>query len=287
MDTWFVRHSIGAINAEEHRRLFEAEKIAIHYPALNHRETDSLDPADYEPKSAQVIRRFAELAKLGGYIWAQYSSIGRVKIGVVDPGSHVEAWQTTWSNPRSEKGFGQPAILKTLPIAKSREIERGESMSLRVARPQQGTLCRWPKVKNRLKRLMSGESLTLDWRNLSSDQLETAVSEFLRTTTEPTLPQLRFLLLPPGRTMQDVDVYGVADDGRKIFAQVTYRAPQDRDPKLSRLESYAEEGSHALFFCNAKAIYQRDGVTVVPNKLVGEWLQSQEPFSRRFLDELD
>jgi hypothetical protein len=285
MNTWFARHSIGAISNEEHERLFDDDRVAIHYPARENEETESLNPAKYDSKAARVIKRFAKLAEEGGYVWSQYSPIRKVKIGIVKPGSRVQAWHTTWNNPKYEKEWGDhPAILKTLRLTSVREIKTGELMSLRVASPRGGTLSKWPKVKQRLQHIISGTPLELSWKNLSVGQLETAVSEFLRAPTDERLPRLRFLLLPPGRTMKDVDVYGIAHDGRKIFAQVTYDAPRDPGRKLRHLAQYAEDGAHALFFCDVPDIDRRGSITLVPNDLVEEWLRTQRPFSEEFLD---
>jgi len=41
--------------------------------------------------------------------------------------------------------------------------------------------------------------------------------------------KLRRLLLPAGRTLQDIDLHGLAADGREVFGQVTYH-PRGKAP---------------------------------------------------------
>jgi hypothetical protein len=55
-----------------------------------------------------------------------------------------------------------------------------------------------------------------EWANLSTAQHEAVCAEYLREKHEGRheLPRLHRLLLPAGRTLQDVDLHGMADDGR-------------------------------------------------------------------------
>jgi hypothetical protein len=59
-------------------------------------------------------------------------------------------------------------------------------------------------------------------------------SEYLRHA-HGALPILVHLLLPVGRTMKDVDIYGIASDGRKVHAKVTYLELERASDKFLRL----------------------------------------------------
>jgi hypothetical protein len=285
MQSWFARHSMGAFDDEEHRKLFEADRVAIHYPGKDGAEVKSLDPTAYDRRSASVVRRFAELAQEGGYIWAQYPTLGQVKIGTVEAGSRVEFLDSTWNHPRWGEGSqGRPAIIKSLRMTAVREVPPGALMSLRAARPRRGTLSRWRKVGKRLEQVIEGKDLPLQWKSLSPDQLEMAVSEFLRGGGLSDVPPLAFLLMPPGRTMKDVDIYGVAEDGRKMFVQVTHRKRRDPDPKLRALAPLASPDSHVILFCNTDDLTKNQGIWIAPNQLLYDWLHDRRPLSEGFLD---
>jgi hypothetical protein len=60
--------------------------------------------------------------------------------------------------------------------------------------------------------------------DLSPSQQEILCSEFLRMPEVESrgLPRLVHLLLPPGKTMRDIDIVGTAADGKRLLAQVTF-----------------------------------------------------------------
>ncbi len=234
-----------------------------------------------------MIRRFLDLGVSGGYVWAQYRGLPGVKIGVIEPGSKPELLRRRWTNPRYVSRLGDVAILKTLRLTRVREVGPGKLMSLRAARPRQGTVCQWPRIGRRLENILEDRQQALRWESLSPDQLEVACSEFLREQTQAGLPRLSMLLMPPGRTMKDVDLYGVTPDDQEVFAQVTQRTATASNSKLRHLRDYAGDRVHLLFFCDVRTVEQQDGVTLVPNALVDDWLQARVPQSRRLLDCLD
>lgn len=69
--------------------------------------------------------------------------------------------------------------------------------------------------------------------------------------------------------MKDIDIYGIATDGKQICAQVTYAKFDDVAWKKERLQPYREpDRSHLILFCRADAQRTVDGVFVVPIDLV-------------------
>jgi hypothetical protein len=145
-------------------------------------------------------------------------------------------------------------------------VPRREQVGLRAGRPQQGTISRWD-VGERLARFVQCQPPMHEWANLFTAQHEAVCAEFLREKHEdrPELPRLSRLLLPAGRTLQDVDLHGLADDGREVFAQVTYhpRGSSPVDKKLEALEPYGERGAHLVFFCRGTGPSPEDGVHFV------------------------
>lgn len=94
--------------------------------------------------------------------------------------------------------------------------------------------------------------------NLSTEQQEAACAEFLRHH-DGDHPRLEYLLLPAGRTLKDVDTYGLDPAGEEVFAQVTYREPSGKEfrEKLGKLKEYAGDGAGAklVYFCSCFSVY--------------------------------
>jgi hypothetical protein len=202
-----------------------------------------------------------ELERAGGYVCAQYHGQEACLVGMVDPGSSIELIYGTWgSNP------ARKAILKTLRLKRVKVVRPSESVAILVGRPRQGTLMRWPNAGKAIERLVEGQAGEVELADLSPSQQEVLCSEFLRLSDAQFrgLPKLICLLLPVGGTMKDIDVYALAEDGRRIFAQVTFRPLKEAQPKLDRLLPYKDCRSHLLLFCKAEAIVVVNGVTVVP-----------------------
>jgi hypothetical protein len=98
------------------------------------------------------------------------------------------------------------------------------------------------------------------------------------------LPRLAHLWLPVGRTMPGIDILGLATDGKRLLAQVTYKPIHDARDKLGALRAASDAtDAHRLFFCQAPAIAQEDGVTVVPVALVEELFRSSA-YGERWFD---
>lgn len=173
------------------------------------------------------------------------------------------------SNPDCPAREGTEAVLKTvqLDIDTVQLVETGEAVGLRAGRPRQGTICNWSNCGTRLADLVEGRSPSREWANLSTEQQEAVCAEFLRHHNGDH-PRLEFLLLPVGRTLKDVDIYGLDNDGKEVFAQVTYRQPGGKEfhEKLEKLKGYANDnaGVKLVYFCRCGEAEEKDGVHYIP-----------------------
>lgn len=281
--TYFVRHTRTlAAEREDLRTLFDRDRFAIHYPGPGETDLRTIDPSEYPSGSSDrtAMKTLNTLLQNGGYVWAQYYFTPLVKIGFVEPNTEVEFFDSTWA--RYESRLGDPAILKAVPMTKVRTIKSGEQMVLRATRPRQGTISRWPSAGQRVEYAVEGRKLELSWKNLSPSQQEVACAEFLREESSQ-LPTLSTLVLPPGRTLKDIDIVGVATDGEKLLAQVTYLRLASAEKKVTALQPYRAGGEHLLLFCRAEEVHVRDGVTVIPVANVEEWLLKNRDVTEWFV----
>ncbi len=282
MDSYFIRHTKGmTIREEDLNQLWNENKIAIHFPGDGEEDSRSLDPEDYTYDSEKrAIRTLVELGENGGYVWAESRSQNNAKIGKVQPGTEIQLFSSTYTKPlkpRFEGREGREAIYKTLRLDRVREITPYQAMSLRAARPRQGTIMRWRACGPRLKALVEEESIKHKWEFLSPDLQESACAEFLRYNGNPNYPKLSFLMLPVGRTLKDVDIYGIQHDGTEVFAQVTYRHKDDPESqqKVESLKKYREkeEATRLVYFCQHPESVVEDDVTFVPVEEVLAWIK--------------
>src|SRR5205807_10406112 len=74
--------------------------VAVHCPGDGSRDSTSLDPADHSGSDRGTMKRFVELARLGGYVWADFrSGVTRfAKVGRVVPGTRVRLVNARWTD---------------------------------------------------------------------------------------------------------------------------------------------------------------------------------------------
>jgi hypothetical protein len=162
---------------------------------------------------------------------------------------------------------GRTAILKTLQLTKVTLVKPLDYAVLLVGRPRQGTIMRWPLAGKVVENIVEGRTTKLRLGDLSYRQQEIFCSEFLRLEDAASsgLPRLVHLLLPPGRTMRDIDVTGLADDGKMVLAQVTFSPLSTAHWKIQRLLPYREpKRAHLILFCACDAAANQDGVIIFP-----------------------
>jgi hypothetical protein len=276
VETYFVRHT-DTLGIEEPmlRSLWKARKIAIHYPEGKHGRPDehdleSLDPDAYSGSARKAVNALTRLAEEGGYVCAEYYPFDEVLVGLVRPAAQIELVRGRWGD-RYPENKGLPATVKALQLERVRVIPAEECVNVLIGRPRQGTLMRWPNAGSRIRQLVERETAALGLGDLTPTQQEVLCSEFLRTpsATELGLPLLAHLLLPVGRTMKDVDIYGVAQDAKTLFAQVTYADDWSADWKLERLRTYRGDGNvHLVLFCKTREARIERGVHVIPLQAV-------------------
>jgi hypothetical protein len=271
MNTYFVRHNIRIdIDDETRGRLWRERRIAIHYPheksgKLRRRDNSSLDLDDYAGAAKQRMRTLVELAEQGGYVCAQHHPYSQWMLGLVRPNSRVELVRGTWGD---RSGLdGRTAILKTLRLSHVKFVDPLDYAVLSVGRPRQGTIVQWHLAGKTVENLVWGRWSKPQLSNLAPRQQEIFCSEFLRLPQAASLglPRLAHLLLPTGHTMRDIDIIGIATDGKMLLAQVTFSPLESATWKIERLLPHrGAKRRHLLFFCDCEDRIDQSGVGIFP-----------------------
>jgi hypothetical protein len=200
-----------------------------------------------------------KLSKNGGYVFSVYENQDDYKIGYIEPKTDIEIIKGKWGNKNGANG--RIAILKGLRFSKSMKLNPLDALSLTCAQPRQGTICVWSKVGKRVQNIINGVNKQKELSDLTPDLQEVLCSEFLRTGLDPKLPKLSSLLTPVGRTMKDVDIIGLAENGKRVLVQVTYSF--EPKWKIQRLKKYTDElETDLILFCKTNNPRRTEGVMI-------------------------
>jgi hypothetical protein len=272
MTTYFCRHTQALdIDGQTRKRLWDERRIAIHFPhdkrgtLAEESDNSSVDPEDYAGAGRRAMKALARLAAEGGHVCAQHHGYEQVQVGRIDPGSKIDVLDGKWGKAWGLEG--RTAKLKSLQLQKDKVVNACDYAVILVGRPRLGTLMRWPNAGKLIENLVEGNEAQITFETLSPDQQEILCSEFLRSQDARRfgLPCLAHLILPVGRTMKDLDILGLATDGKRIFAQVTFVPFQQATGKMAGLRTYRSAGgSHLILFCDIDRPTIIDEITVFP-----------------------
>jgi len=137
---------------------------------------------------------------------------------------------------------------------------------LRAIRPRQGTITGWPSAQTYLTAIFKDEPIPRNVRSLAPSQLELVCYEYLQMKRG-----LYGLLLPIGRSLPDIDIFGISVNGNNIIAQVTQsRSEREVSKKIKKLQGYRSDSTKLIFFGPSENRVQKQGV---------EYIAVEEAFS--------
>ncbi len=78
--------------------------------------------------------------------------------------------------------------------------------------------------------------------------------------------------------MKDIDIYGLSNENKKIFAQFTYLEKSENKKfknKVENLEKYSSSSNdnHLLFFCICSELHKAGNILYIPISEVENWLK--------------
>lgn len=254
---YFIRHTTEmGVSKNDIQNLYDNKLIGIHFDSdyegdINKLKTTAgYDGSENEKTAKIAIKYLRELAKNGGYIWCDYSAIGETILGYIAPSDDVdEAIKLEQCEPAENKdkikNHNQKLVLKCLKLTETIDVDDSSYLFLKAKRPMQGTFCHWHACDKKLKPIFKGNFKIENWSDLSVDQQEVLVFKFLSDESKedkrvlPSKFHIKMLLMPIGRTLKDVDIYGVNNDGKKVFCQVTNYGYNSE--KVEALEKYSDD----------------------------------------------
>ncbi len=284
---YFIRHTdVLEIYDNDFNMLFEERLFGVHYGSSMSRDK-LLDEGEYGKDGKRAISLLKELASTGGYVWSDYSSIGKSQIGYVKPNSQIiieefEVNASKFRNRNIHEIFPENKLfLKCLKLDTFKEIKKNELLMLRARRPQQGTFVHWKKSYGIIKKALENE-LPLpikSWEHLTPDLQEIVSYEYLREIGVNNW-KLKFLLMPIGRTMEGIDIYALNDKNEKIFVQVTNKGNDKK--KIKKLKEYDGNKVYISSRDNRSSIH--DGIQLLHTSIIFDWLKLKEEFLKSLMN---
>jgi hypothetical protein len=256
------------IDADTRQMLWDSHRIAIHF-----KDTASRRPEDYDRAGQQAMRTLLTLADEGGYVCARLHPYDDFMLGYVAPDSEVEVLRGRYPD-------GRIAILKTVQLTKVRLVKPLDHAVLHVGRPRQGTIRRWLLARKIVENLVECRKFDLTLSDLLPSQQEILCSEILRSPQAESLglPRLACLLLPPGRTMPDIDIIGLATDAKMLLAQVTFSPIAEIGWKRDALARHKDpKRVHLVLFCACEQRATQDGIITFPLQQAFDTFIAMEP----------
>lgn len=281
METYFVRHTLGcSVDEITRERMWRENRIFVHFPwdksGSKTSDSKSVNPTDYAGFRKGGISALNRLATEGGFVAAHYIGHDNWLVGKISPNTPVKICEGKWRPEELEKNpdlknHDGIVILKTLKLSECQQIAPANYALLQAVQPRQGTIMRWHKAGGLVEAIVTGQKPKISFDLLSPPHQETLCAEFLRRpiTSQFGLPQLDCVLCDVGRSMKDLDIFGLAIDGGKIFAQVTHDVLKKAGHKIAALKKYQESNrDHLILFCDHDKAEIRDTVKIVPIKEV-------------------
>ena len=298
MKTYFIRHTERMdIDEATFDKIVKDDLIAIHFPfdksGDEKIDSESIDPDDYFKKNHEeamktltqfpkkggyeAMKTLTQLSEKGGYVCAEYRTVDGAIVGKINPETKIKLLEGKWGNRNQQQG--RKATLKTLHLEKVKAIPPSEYLIISLGRPRQGTIRVWhnDNVGERIEHLVEGIPLEPILHKLSPTQQEVLCSEYLRSNLDDTnmLPKIQSFLLPVGRTLIDVDILGIDNQGKNIYSQVTHNKLAESKQKLEKLKKYLTGNSKAVLFCRCEAPKIIENIIVYPlQKVFDKYIES-------------
>ena len=257
----YIRHKLEHDLVNE--KLFKEKKIAIVFE-----NKKSINPEDYGKYGKSALRLLNEFCERGVIIAADYPTVNPASIflGEIKAGSQI--------HPINIEGIWY----KTVIIENIKEIPYSEYPILNTIRPIRNTISRWPKAEKILPYIYNDEPLPFKVSSLTSEQLELICSEYLKILKVINAP-----LLKVGGSQPKIDISGIGIDGKRVYAQVSFKeGKKEIEKKIELLKAFESEDSILIYFGPKNSSEDFKVITYISIEEVFETL-TKYPFSICYL----
>ncbi|MBW8009910.1 MAG: hypothetical protein FVQ83_01535 [Chloroflexi bacterium] len=265
MKAIFIRHKL-ANTPEIIKDLWDKRLIAVHFGNIA-----STNPNDFEGPGKKALKRLWKYCESGVIVGASYRDFSKAKmlVGEIPKGSNVELWESN--------GY----IYKTVQLRNVQEVSYQDYPLLAAIHPPFGTLTGWPSAEKYLNAILGKGQIPWEVQSLHPSQLEVICAEFLRMKNI-----LQALDIPVGKTLPDVDIFGIGEVDETIIAQVTHSSNQLKvENKLNTLKKYQQANTQLIFFGPEKCRIDDSIVQYIANEQVFKALDENKPL-RRLLEKM-
>jgi hypothetical protein len=225
----FIRHNI---DPDYQRDLWDNRRIAIQFE-----DRKSVEPEDYPNRFAKsAMQLLKDCCDNGAIVAATYKDVSKTEILV---GRILKGSTQIELNHRDDYWNKEVQLATT-----DRCIISYKDYPLLMIQPPMLTLSKWNIGKRTLEAILTNETVEPDVSLLHPSQLEVLCYEYLRATGK-----LEGLILPIGRSLMNVDIFGLNELGERVIAQVTHQKNQSKiEEKAERLRGYKDASTHLFFF---------------------------------------
>jgi hypothetical protein len=234
MKVIYVRHNLG-VEREILQILWDRALIALDFG-----ESESIDPGAYQGEGIAAMRRLNEYCRTGVLAAGYFHDLKptEILVGLVDPGSSITILRCL------SKRDGRERIYKTVQLRDARPMSFVDFPLLCAIHPQRRTISSWPLGQAVIEANYFRRPVPEDVRSLSDEQLEVLAFHYLQAKS-----LIQGLVAPIGRSLIDIDIAGIANDGARVFAQVTFATGEAKiSDKAKRLAPYAAKKANCYFF---------------------------------------
>jgi hypothetical protein len=228
MQAAFIRHKLSS-SPDILEDLWTSRLMALHYANIA-----STDPNEYGQAGKWALTRLWEYCESGAVVGATYRRIrpATILVGEIRPGSEVKL-----------RHYGE-LIYKTVHLKNVTEAAYRDYPLLAAIQPIGRAITGWPSAQAYLEAILTGENVPWSVESLAPSQLEVICYEYMRMKGI-----LRGLLLPIGRGLPDVDIFGLNDRGETIIAQVTHsHSHRIVHRKLETLRAHRSDDTKLVLF---------------------------------------
>lgn len=241
----FIRHKLSS-GSNIIDEFWENGIVGIHYGDLC-----SFNADDYEELSVNTrkalksnFKLMEEIQEKGALVAADYRNpVNKdekknraMLVGVIEKGTKKEPkWFT-------DTDTGKKYCYKILKMKNPKEIYYEDHPILLSCKPLRATMCKWHLMKDKLPAIYENKPLSDKVTSLTYAELEVICYEYLRYDV------LECLLLPIGRTLNDVDIVGLDKKGEKILAQVTFTKTKNNENKARQLSNARKSKNTQLYY---------------------------------------